>query len=370
MNIQTPVRPDSKSSGASRLGIVDCDIHPAVKKPADFSQYLPERWREHLKMFGSHIRQAYSGSQAYPRMSPDTARADAWPPGGGSPASDLDFMRLQHLDAHNIDYGILHPLRLSPYDQRNQEFGAALAVAVNEWQIHHWVEREKRLRASIMVAQDYPEEAVKEIERRAGDKRFVQVTFASHAIEPLGRRRYWPVFEAAEASGLPVGLHIGGVPGHPPTGGGWPSFYFEHHFFTVAAMQALVTSVVLEGVLERYPKLRIVLVETGFAWVPALGWRLDQHWERMRKEVPHLKRPPSEYIKEHFWFTTQPIEEPEQPQHLRDLIDWVGWDRIMFSTDYPHWDFDDPSYAFKINLTPAERKAIFRDNAASFYNLD
>ena len=62
----------------------------------------------------------------------------------------------------------------------------------------------------------------------------------------------------------------------------------------------------------------------------------------MRDEVPHVKMPPSEYIREHFWVTTQPMEEAEDPEHLIDVMNWIGLDRIMFSSDYPHWDFDDP----------------------------
>ena len=81
-----------------------------------------------------------------------------------------------------------------------------------------------------------------------------------------------------------------------------------------------------------------MIIEAGYTWAPALGWRMDKHWERMRKEVPHLKRPPSEYLREHFWFTTQPIEEPDDPAHLVEMFDWIGWDRMLFSTDYPHWD--------------------------------
>ena len=67
-----------------------------------------------------------------------------------------------------------------------------------------------------------------------------------------------------------------------------------------------------------------MLIEGGFAWVPALRWRLDKHWERFKSEVPHLKRAPSEYVREHFRFTTQPIDEPENPRDMRDVIDWVG----------------------------------------------
>ena len=134
-------------------------------------------------------------------------------------------------------------------------------------------------------------------------------------------------------------------------------------------MQNTLTSLVFEGVFERFPKLKVVLIEGGFAWAPALCWRMDKHWERMREEVPHLKRPPSEYVREHVWFTTQPIEEPDHPQHLAEVIDWLGWDRLMFSTDYPHWDFDDPQHAFKFTMTEAQKAKVFRDNAKALYGL-
>ncbi len=126
----------------------------------------------------------------------------------------------------------------------------------------------------------------------------------------------------------------------------------------------------MEGVFEHFPGLRIALIEGGFAWVPALAWRLDRAWERSRDEVPYVKRRPSEYIREHFWYTTQPVEEPERPQDILDTIRWIGEDRLMFSTDYPHWDFDDPRFTFKVKLPEALHRQIFRENARTLYRLD
>jgi predicted TIM-barrel fold metal-dependent hydrolase len=82
-----------------------------------------------------------------------------------------------------------------------------------------------------------------------------------------------------------------------------------------------------------------------------------------------VKRPPSEYVRDHFWFTTQPIEEPDSPEDLNKIMSWIGWDKIMFSTDYPHWDFDDPRYVFKAKLDEQHRRMIFRDNAKALYGL-
>jgi hypothetical protein len=111
------------------------------------------------------------------------------------------------------------------------------------------------------------------------------------------------------------------------------------------------------------------MIEGGFAWLPALCWRLDQQWTRMRDEVPNCKQPPSSYIRDHLWFTTQPMEEPEHAEHLRDTLSWIGWDHVMFATDYPHWDYDDPAHAFPIRLSDAEHAMIFRDNAMGLYRL-
>ena len=134
-------------------------------------------------------------------------------------------------------------------------------------------------------------------------------------------------------------------------------------------MQAFIASMIFGGVFEALPQLRVILIEPGFAWVPALTWRMDAQFDKLRAEVPYLKRKPSEYLKSHFWFTTQPIEEPKDPMHLVEMFDWIGWDRMLFSTDYPHWDYDDPRHCIRFQMTDAQRNMLFRDNAKALYGL-
>jgi predicted TIM-barrel fold metal-dependent hydrolase len=357
-----------KAKPNTRLSVVDCDIHPVLRSDLEILPYLPERWRDHLKTYRRHLRQGLHGTLTHMRM--QVNRLDAVTPDGGPPGSDVDFMRSHHLDQNGVEWGLLQSLQPAAHAERNLEYGAALATANNEWQIAQWIDKEPRLRGSIQVTQENPEAAVREIKRRAGDKRFVQVSMSPRAQEPLGRPRYWPIYEACEEHGLPIGLHVPGFgSGYASTPAGWPSFYLEEHQTFAYIIMGVFTSMVLEGVFERYKGLKLVLVEGGFAWVPALCWRLDKAWTRMRSEVPHLKRPPSEYIREHIWFTTQPIEEPENPEDLNRVIEWIGWDRLLFSTDYPHWDFDDPKTVFNIRMTPEHRKMIFSDNAKRVYGL-
>jgi uncharacterized protein len=361
--------PASPGNAKSKFKVIDCDIHPSLKTRADLYPFLTKRWQRHLETYGGHLRTPFTSTTPYPRSSPLLARRDAWPPTGGPPGSDLAFLRQQHLDPINVEFGILQVLDLLVFSQQNQELGGALQRAINEWQIECWSKPEPRLKASIVVSQDNTEAAVAEIERCAATGKYVQVNVSPRANEPLGRRRYWPLYAAAAAANLPLGIHVGGYGGHAPTGGGWPSYYNEEHHSNAHSVAGQLTSLVVEGVPERFPQLKFVFIEGGFGWVPAVTWRMDKHWQRFRDEVPHVKRPPSEYVREHFWFTTQPIEEPENSHHLRTVIEWIGVDRLLFSSDYPHWDYDDARFAFKTPLSEAERAKIFHANARALYKL-
>ena len=360
---------DTDRPTKAKLRVIDCDIHPAMTAWTEIHPYLARRWIDHLSVYGSHLRHAFSEALTHPRMSPDAARVDAYPEEGGPPGSSLAMMQQQHLDPNGINHGMLIPLRWNPSSQRNLDFGVALTQAMNKWQVERWVKNEPRLKASILIAQEDAVGSVAEIEACAGDPNFAQILILPRTDEPFGRRRYWPIFEAAQRNNLPIAVHVGGTNGHASTAGGWPSYYMEEHHAVAETMQAVVTSLVFEGVFERFPGLRIVIMEGGLGWIPSLSARMDKHWQRLRSEVPHLKRPPSEYVREHIWFTTQPMEEPERATHLLDLFTRVGWDRILFSTDYPHWDFDDPRYAFKAPLTDMQRDQLLFGNAQKFYGI-
>ena len=217
-----------------------------------------KRWQRAFHgAYGDHLRTPFLGTTPYPRSSPLIARRDAWPPTGGNPGSDLDFMRQQHLDANDIEFGILQVLDLFIFSQQNLEFGAAIQRAINEWQLECWCKPEPRLKASILVGQDDVEAAIAEIERCAKVGGYVQINVCPRANEPLGRRRYWPIYERAQELDLPLGIHVGGYGGHAPTASGHPSYYNEEHHSNAHSMASQLTSFVIEGVPERFPKPEI-----------------------------------------------------------------------------------------------------------------
>jgi predicted TIM-barrel fold metal-dependent hydrolase len=374
MTVDVLNRAAAPAAAASRLAIADCDIHPRTPGSGSIGgisralfPYMSKRWQDHIAEFGVAYRQQWEKGSAYPKNQPMACRRDAWPE-GGTPGSDLAFMARQHLDPNNVALGILNPLGAGQGAQ-NPDLSNAITHATNEWQKAEWTSKDGRLKASVVVPYEDGAASAREIELRAGDPDFRQVLLLSRTGEPLGQRRYWPIYEAAQAADLPVGIHAFGYGGWPVTGGGWASYYIEEMVGHAQAQQALLISMLFEGVFERFPRLKVVLVEAGLAWGASLLWRMDRQWSKLRRETPHLKLLPSEYVKRNVWFTTQPIEEPEPREHLAEAIDWMGWDRVLFATDYPHWDFDDPAHALPFRMTEEQRQQVFRENARAVYGV-
>jgi hypothetical protein len=368
MNVQFRDLPERPATAGAKTLIADCDIHPARATTTELYPYLAKRWREHLEIYDRHPYQGMMEGPPYPKAQPNASRRDAYPPEGGPQGSSLSFMQKQHLDPNNVVLGVLNPLNTGQ-GIRNQDLAAALCSAINDWQIEKWTSKDSRLKASIVVANEDGPAAAAEIKKRAGDENFVQVLLLSRNVEPLGQRRYFPIYEAAEEASLPVGVHAFGFGGNPITASGWPSFYIEEMVGHSQCQQTDLASLVLEGVFERCPKLKMIMIEAGFGWAPSLCWRLDKVWQRLRGEVPHVKRPPSEYIRERIYWTTQPMEDPERRDDLLDVIDWIGWDKLLFATDYPHWDYDEPSRVLPPGVSDANREAFYLGNARKVYGL-
>ena len=348
--------------------IADCDIHPTVRSAADLEPWLSREWIEHYRTYGAIRAQHYPTGAAYHKSQPNASRRDAYPPEGGPQGSSLSFMREQLLDPHSIANGILNPLG-SAQGVRNLDHSAALCRALNHWQAEVWVANEPRLHASIVVPYEDPIASAAEIRHWAGNKAFAQVLMLSRTSAPTGSRRYWPIYEAAAEAGIPLGIHAFGNSGLAVTSAGWPSFYMDEMVGHAQTSQAGLTSLVIEGVLERWPSLKLVLIESGFTWAPSLMWRLDRDWKILKSEVPHLKLAPSEYIRRNVWWTSQPMDEPDNKRFLADIFTWLGWDRIMFSSDYPHWDFDDPARVIGFPASDEDRRKFFIGNAAGVYGF-
>jgi hypothetical protein len=351
------------------LSRIDVDTHNLIFE-AQVKPHLAPRWQRYLEEFGLRQQAAYGLAVG---QHPLAARTDAWGPEGQPPGLDPEFFCEQLLEEHQIDLAILNSTLQSSCHMMGpgspRKLIAELARAGNDYEQEVWLDADPRFRGAICVAFEDPAAAVAEIERCAPDERFVQVLLPFRTRDPLGTSRYWEMLEAAEHFDLPVSLHPAAQ--HGDTGSGWPSFYFEHHAGLPSGLYPQVASLIFEGVFDRFPSLRIVLQEGGWSWVAPFMQRLDRSWKLLGSEVPELARRPSDYVRQHFWFTTQPIEEPERPDHFIQV--WEQFvkaglgSRLMFSSDYPHWDFDAPDRAIPHALSEDDRRAIFASNALGCY---
>jgi len=319
-------------------GAIDCDIHPAVPSTAALLPYLNDYWRDQI--VNRHIDKYSFVLTSYPPNSPLTARPD-WRPVSGPPGGDLAMIRREALDRFGSRFAICNVLH-GAVGLFNEDMSAALCAAVNDWTAMELLDREPRLRASILLPMHNPALAVHEIERLAADRRFVQVLVPAMGDMPLGPRIYWPVYEAADKHDLPIGIHAGSTYRHAPTGSGWPAHRVEDYVAQSAAFESQLLSFLAEGVFQKFPRLKVVLIESGFTWLPTLLWRTSKTWRGVRPEVPWIDRSPAEILRDNVRLTLQPIDAPAgDPQVLARTLEHIGSDRmLLFSTDYPHWHFD------------------------------
>jgi uncharacterized protein len=331
-----PEFPAAQARNPMAVTRIDCDIHPAVGGTrTTLLPYLSDHWKEQV------VSRAIDGLDltSYPPSMPLSSRAD-WRPVKGKPGSDRATVCRQALDELGSSHAICNVLYgaqavFDPY------MAADFCRAINDWIAAEWLSADPRLRASIVVPMQAPDLAVEEIERRAGDHRFVSVLVLAQGDTLLGKRIFWPVYAAAERHKLPMAIHAGSQYRMAPSSIGWPSYRYEYYLVEAQAFQAQVLSFVLEGVFGKFPGLKLVLAESGVAWLPAFMWRANKTWRGVRVEVPWVDREPADIMRDHIRLTTQPFDSPPDAAGVEQLIDQIGSDRmLLFSSDYPHWQFD------------------------------
>jgi uncharacterized protein len=347
--------------------MIDSDVHNEVPSAQALFPYLADYWIEHINntMFKGPT-DAY-----YPPHAPVAARPGSQPPDGGPAGSSLTLLREHVLGppGSGPEYVVLNCLYAID-SLHNPDAAVALASAVNDWQIAEWFSNEPRLRGSIVVPSQLPALAAREIDRVASHPAFVQVLLPARAQHPYGNRLFHPLWEAITRHDLVAGIHFGGAPGNPPTPSGWPSFFFEEYVGMAQVFATQLTSMVSEGVFDQFPTLRVALLEAGFTWLPAHMWRFDKEWRNLRRLVPWVKRPPSEYIRQHVRLTVQPLDAPPDPKSLLQIVDQLGSDEmLLYASDYPHQHAAEPESVLLRHLPPGLAQKIRSDNARAWYRL-
>ncbi len=352
------------------IGVVDCDVHHGRRDEAELLGYLPTAWREYVVGPAPGPTVPLTLSDGYPNPH-GFMRMETYPDGGGAAGSDLQLMDEQLLTPTGTARAVLtYGDDMHVAGLHNPYFATVLARALNDWTVDRWLDADERLVGSIIVACQLPDKAAEEIRRLGGNPRMVQVMLADNPSKhPLGHPVFHPIYEAAAEVGLPVAIHAGANDwANPPaTGGGTVSTYIEAHTLWPQAVMTHFVSLIAHGVFEKYPSLRLLLIETGAAWIAPLLWRYDTEYRGLRREVPWCKRLPSEYFAQHVWMTTQPLDLSPRREQMIELLSWIGAeDKLVYSSDYPHWDADNVDY-LRARLPREWHRKVLRDNALELF---
>jgi len=345
---------------------VDCDVHEHFLSPLDLQPYLKQPWRDWVanwpglyeSPFYVHPLLVSAGRQILRRaMTGDRV---------GARGVDVDLFRREHLDRYDVEYAILGSFFYPGVMQGQPGFAVALASAYNDWVAEAWLAKDSRLLGSIQVTPQEPEAAAAEIDRMGPHPQMIQVMLPLTDVA-YGEPRFHPIYAACERHNLRIAFHQSQWTATPV--GRIMRHNIEWHCAYSLAFQVQVISLVFEGVFETFPGLRCLMIEGGFTWLPHVLWRMDQHWKQLGIEVPWVKSRPSDTIRKHFCFGTQPIEDIDAEQFMAVLKLIGSDDMLVFASDYPHWDADEPASGLPQGLPRALHQKIMRDNALAFYGL-
>jgi predicted TIM-barrel fold metal-dependent hydrolase len=349
--------------------VVDTDVH-IHEDPQELAEFAEGMLRRALE--AHRMPERWLDTPGYSPLTPVD------PPIGDDPRREPHVLRTREqlradLDACGIDAAIVFTGRLlGTAARQDASYPVAIAQTYNRYLCERWLAPHEGIYGAIMVASQDPRASAREIERYAGVDGVAAVHLPAAGVYPLwGHRQYDPIYAAAEAAGLPVVLH---------------SYTFLHPVFphqlyqydTALAKQALgkplcaianLVSIATTGVLARFPRLKIVFTECGVSWLPFVMWRLDEQYRWLRHEVPFYDDKPSTYIRRQVYVTTQRLEEPDDLQALIALIEGAGLaDRLLFSTDWPHYDADQADRVARLLPATWARK-VFYENACAAFKL-
>ena len=288
-------------------------------------------------------------------------------PGGADPR-----LRLEDMDAEGIDIAVLFgSLSISAVcGIEDLDFAVAFSRAYNNWLADYCKAAPERLKGvACLPLQDVPA-AIAEAQRAVRDLNMISVTVPTNVQGVnLNHTKFTPFYAAIQDLGVPLSLH--GVPFYYNPAAGidrFDVFFLTHSVAHPFEQMIAVASMVCGGVLDRFPDLRVSFLESGIGWVPYWMERLDAEFEFRPEEVP-IKRPPSEYMKSEQCFYSCDPDEKTIPY----VAEVLGEDRIIFASDYPHWDSRFPHSVSDVHevagLSERVRNKIFGENAARLYGL-
>jgi predicted TIM-barrel fold metal-dependent hydrolase len=282
--------------------------------------------------------------------------------------------RLEAMDRDRIERGLLFPSAgLYLASVQEEAYAAALCRAYNNWLYDYCAADRTRLMAVAAVPAQDVKLAADEAKRAVTQLGFKGVFVRPNPVKgrAIDDPYYDPLYQTVAELGVPLLVHEGSG-AYLPTAGAdrFPGRWFFTHAISHPFEQMLASlSLICRGALERHPELQVVFLEAGAGWLPYWLWRMDEHYEILPFQVPWLKKKPSEYFRRQCFISFEADET-----RLGEVISSIGPDRVVFASDYPHWDATFPGVTDMIlgraDLNAETKRKIMGENAARLLRLD
>ena len=377
-------RQQAIAHGYSKFPIIDVDSHhyeTDAKSAAEIIEYITDPVLRQLALSAAQVGSNNANGAkglgilpsgiAYQDMG---GRVTRYPLRGAEKTGDAEHRDIEltkrWMDAIGIDITILFPTMMLDLGFHPQvQVEVELAQAYNKWLVERLLAREPRLKSMLYLPFNDPEACIRTIEEFGEKKGVIGFLVTSARLKPIHDNAYMRIYAMLEERGLPLGFH-----GNYNWGD--VSFSTMNRFISVHSLGFVFYNMVhmvnwiMNGLPERFPKLKIIWIESGLAWVPFMIQRLDNEYKMRTSEAPALKKLPGDYIRE-MYFSSQPMEKPDDLSILETTFRMINAEsQLMYSSDYPHWDFDLPSVIYDLPfLSEADKRSILGGNAVRLFKL-
>ena len=299
---------------------------------------------------------------------PHQARLGEAVPGGRTHAQVTLVQRA--MDSMGIDYMVVFPTPMLVLGMHPQiEMEVVIGNAFNKWLTEEILPQDPRIKAMLYLPFNHPEACVRAVEMYANTPGVIGYSVTSTRFRAVNHDSYMPLYSAIQATGKPLAFHSGFHWGDQ-------SMQQCNRFISMHAISFVyynlihLTNWIINGLPERFPKLKVLWIESGLAWVPFLMQRLDSEYMMRSSEAPLLKRRPSEYIAD-MYFTSQPLERSNLKLTEATFDAIKAETQLLFASDWPHWDFDLPASITSLPfLNEQAKRNILGLNAAHLFNLE
>jgi len=280
-------------------------------------------------------------------------------------------LSLRWMDAMGVDYCCLFPTPMLTIGTHPQpEVEAAMARGYNRWLLEKICRREKRIKTMICIPFNDPEAAYRTVLEFGDHPDVIGFMVVSVRYKPIYDNAYMKTYALMEEMGKPLGFHSNYFWGDPLVGN--TNRFIVAHALGFTVFNAVhLSNWIINALPERFPKLKVIWIESGLAWIPWLMQRLDNDYKMRWSEGPSLKKLPSDYMRD-MYYTSQPMEMPDRMDLLEMTFDVIdAKNQLMWASDYPHWDMDLPCTVYDLPfLDEREKRDILGGNAIKLFGLD